>query len=470
MSNQSAGPSRQRIILYAVIGGVVWVILMIGLVVLGLNRRTNFYATETAAVETSIALDIQGQTNTAAASATQDFQTNEASAATQSFFATQTNAPTATATIDLRQRTLPPPQTLAAATDAPTRTSQGVQTAATALPPPPDTLAESRLIGYGGTDFSGTGYLPMLLIPLDGSGDTRRLGDETIDNVQFDPLTGQNLVYTRYFPVTFNAGVEASNLSGTETQPLQDMWQGLDGFSFLEIGQVNFAQNGQRLVFRARVQGSGAYELFVLDFNRVGIPNEAPLIQLTEDELNYAYPSISADGSSVVAVATDPNALDPAPDLVLINVNSLQQNPLTDNGNSFIEGRSAFYPNENAVIFSAAEGVDAPADIFRLSLESGSQPLPLVRLAESDETHPVISPDGQYLAYASNRTGAYNVFVDALETQETFQVTNVTQDDIFPEDWFSPSAAPGNRSPALLPLPTPVIPEPTPENDGGAGT
>jgi len=463
VSNQSAGASRQRVMLYAIVGGVVWVTLMVGLIVAGLNRRSTFYGQETAARGTLIALDVQGQTNTAVASETQAFQTNEANTATQSFFATQTDAPTPTPTIDPTRRTLPPPETL-----APPTAEAGVAAQAEAtLAPLPQELASGQIIGYGGTDFSGSGYLPMLLIPLDGSGTTRQLGSETINNVQIDPLTGQNLIYTRYFPVTFNAGIEVSNLSGTETEPLQNLWQGIDGFNFLDVGQVSFAQGGQRLVFRAQIPGEGNYQLFVVDFTRVGIPNEAPVQQITQGDANYAFPAISPDGSRVTAIKTDPNALDPAPDIVSIETGTGNETPVTTNTTTFYETRSAFYPNENAIVFAASEGPDGQSDIFRLALQGDVQPLPLIRTTESNETHPVISPDGRYLAYASDRNGDYNVFVTDLETSETYQVTNVVGDDVYPEDWFIDSLAPGQRTPPLLPLPTPVIPEaPADQTDG----
>jgi Tol biopolymer transport system component len=53
-------------------------------------------------------------------------------------------------------------------------------------------------------------------------------------------------------------------------------------------------------------------------------------------------------------------------------------------------------------------------------------PTVLVR-DEADDVYPVISPDGQYLAFSSNRQGAYNIFVKPLFTEELWQLTSAAE-------------------------------------------
>ncbi len=45
---------------------------------------------------------------------------------------------------------------------------------------------------------------------------------------------------------------------------------------------------------------------------------------------------------------------------------------------------------------------------------------------------PVISPDGKMLAFSSNRTGTFNIYVIRFKTSETFQITTGNKDDRYP--------------------------------------
>jgi Tol biopolymer transport system component len=59
--------------------------------------------------------------------------------------------------------------------------------------------------------------------------------------------------------------------------------------------------------------------------------------------------------------------------------------------------------------------------------------LPII-VDPSDDRYPVPSPDGRWLAFASSRTGVWEIYVLDLNDGALYQVTNSEAPD-FPSDW-----------------------------------
>ena len=66
----------------------------------------------------------------------------------------------------------------------------------------------------------------------------------------------------------------------------------------------------------------------------------------------------------------------------------------------------------------------------------------MVGRSDGNDILPVFSPDGKYLAFASNRSGVYDIYVLDLDTQTTYQLTNTIDED-YPSGW-SQSVNPTN--------------------------
>ncbi|HRF96642.1 MAG TPA: DPP IV N-terminal domain-containing protein, partial [Aggregatilineales bacterium] len=57
-----------------------------------------------------------------------------------------------------------------------------------------------------------------------------------------------------------------------------------------------------------------------------------------------------------------------------------------------------------------------------------------INAPDSDEIMPTFSPDGRYLAYSSNRTGNYQIYIQNLSSNEVFQLTFSDDENIL-GDW-----------------------------------
>ena len=156
-----------------------------------------------------------------------------------------------------------------------------------------------------------------------------------------------------------------------------------------------------------------------------------------DDGTIYSDPALSPDGSKVIAVRSDPNAANPTIDLVNIDVATGGKIPVTNDGASFAESGPFFTKDGSQVIFAAAPSNDPNnSDIFIKSSNGSGSALPLYRGAGND-IDPVLSPDGKYLAFASNSGGAYDIFIYDQNASKLSQLTN-SPEDYFPGDWWQP--------------------------------
>jgi serine/threonine-protein kinase len=67
-------------------------------------------------------------------------------------------------------------------------------------------------------------------------------------------------------------------------------------------------------------------------------------------------------------------------------------------------------PDGKTVAYQEADAIAAQHDIWTLSLEDGGTPRPFLE-TPADEVHPVVSPNGRWLAYSSNESGQWEVYV-----------------------------------------------------------
>jgi serine/threonine-protein kinase len=157
--------------------------------------------------------------------------------------------------------------------------------------------------------------------------------------------------------------------------------------------------DGSKVVLRE--MNDGVYDLWVKD-----LP-DGPRSRLTFDDAGDYYPEWTPDGESVTYVSGSPTGL---------NVNTRRADgtgepiELLDTELSFAH---AFWtPDEEWVVLRTTTGAGNVfgRDIYAWRPEVDDEPQPLIA-EEYDEMLPTVSPDGRWIAYASNETGTFEIYV-----------------------------------------------------------
>ncbi|MFZ4815198.1 MAG: hypothetical protein ACOYL5_11735 [Phototrophicaceae bacterium] len=431
------GVPRQRLYLY--IGGAVgvWLLLMIILIFVGNGRRDSYYGEQTRlaqagtdAVNTQVAGGIQAETQVAVDTA--DAATLIATLAT----ATPENFIPTRDTTNSGQPTLPPTWT-----PVPSPTDDlFVERTPFYPPPPPESFAGNVLVGWGGQDINNIGFYPLQIWqlgqgtpPIEMPGTTSSI---VVRDANVSPAGGGRLTYMRWFFSTLDFGLETANINGTQPQLLLEVWGG-NPF-ILKSQSPEYSYDGTKLAFIGQASDNGKNEVWVLDL--VAPPAQNPLTRVTNGAADYLSVAISPDGTYVAAIKIETNSINPFEDLVLIEVGSGRQTPITNDSGAQIEQQVRWIGNTSEIAYVvSATNAENPSDIIRINaLQQGIPPLYIIRTPEIDEYDPVFSPDGQWMAYTSDEAGGANIFIQNLQTQEKFQLTNEAIDPYYPGGWFQP--------------------------------
>ncbi len=415
IAQEEVAPGITRRQLTFVLGGgvLIIVILIVGLLAITVSNSQ----ASAAATANAIALV---QTSTAEVI----YATGTAFAATETQLAIATPTPTPTPTPDIP--TLPPTWTpTPEPTMPPTRER---------LPPP--TGLTGYLAAWSGRDILNNGFLPVGFFNFDAGGQFIRTGNELGRNPRLFP-NGQRMVYTRYDQLLFSTVIEAVNLNGTQTETLNDRFLGQ---GVLDTQQPSYSADGTSVVFVGRPQDGQTLQVFLLSLlDRPPGPNApSPLRRMTNDAATYSFPSISPDGRQIAVIRNDTDAANPGRDIVIIDIATGSQFPITSDRDTFIETHPRWSPDGSQIVYAVAPGSDPNNfDIFVINSRGTGSPSFLYRDPSSSSLHPVISRDGRYLAFSSNRTGSWDIFIYDLQTQMLTQLTDSPEDD-YPSDWWQP--------------------------------
>jgi len=75
-----------------------------------------------------------------------------------------------------------------------------------------------------------------------------------------------------------------------------------------------------------------------------------------------------------------------------------------------IKNAHSWLPDGTGLIFQSAPDFESDFDIWLLPMEGDGAPAPLVQ-GPGNDVHPALSPDGRWLAYASDQSGRYEVYL-----------------------------------------------------------
>jgi hypothetical protein len=344
--------------------------------------------------------------------------TQAADDATATFFAQNSPTPTITNT-PVGPPTLPPTFT---------PTAEQVTAAATLLPTPGPEIG-GFIMAYGGENLLNDGYYPIVSIGVNNGGQITTLSGSERGRYPHGISTSR-IVYSQYSRDTFEQSLVAINANDGSTQILPDLWRTSvfnSGSSLiLNADQPNVSPDGNRVVFAAEMAGAQRH-LFILDFNDT---DGDPLTRITSDTASYSFPAFSPTGQLVIAARTDATG---QTDLFEITPLDAQMRPLTQDGSLTLETMPRYSPDSLSVVFAANVNAADPHDIFERD-SSGN----IVNISDNpaDDLHPVYSPDGRYIAYASNRDGGYNIYIYERGTGALYQLTT-GRNDYFPGTWLS---------------------------------
>lgn len=300
-----------------------------------------------------------------------------------------------------------------------------------ALPPldPPPALP-GTIVGWGGRSFFNNEFRDIRLYSIPAEGRFRTINTDAGLYPAIHP-TGQRVMYMRYSSFLNSWTLYAVNIDNTQTQDLGELVR--DEFNIDEPQMPAYSPDGQQVLFVAKMRGTDNDQLFLL--NTVN----GVTARLTSDDASYSYPAFGPRGDRVVFVRSSPTE---GTDLYMIDLrqSGFPMRPLTDNLNSMIESAPSWAQDggsSNIVYAAARPGDPNNSDIMLMQLVNDSPDtlvvLPLIA-TEADERYPVLSPDGRYVAFASNRSRFYDIYIFDRQTEELYQLT-ATDDPEFPGGW-----------------------------------
>ena len=240
----------------------------------------------------------------------------------------------------------------------------------------------------------------LMLVPFD-QGSMKITGEPTplVEGMRLGALGSVDLAISQNGTLLYAAGAggQTNELvwvtrDGT-AQSVDPDWQGLS-FEY-----PTFSPDGKQLAVARRID-TQVNDIWIKQLDR------GPSIRLTTEGTNNNQPAWTPDGRSITFAsnAGPRSTLDlwtkradgSAPAALQLRVKSPISEPL-------------WSPDGKWLIF-VREGGTSVGDILGLRLGIDTVPLPLIA-TRFDDASPALSPDGRWLAYSSNESGQYEIYV-----------------------------------------------------------
>jgi hypothetical protein len=292
------------------------------------------------------------------------------------------------------------------------------------LPPPPAS-AVGRILAWGGNNPASRQFLFLQSVDL-ASGEITRLNEDLVTHPSTDMLRSQ-IIYSQYDArnnETLLVQVNGAN-PAEAGQTLSLIWSSA---SVREEQRAALAASGNYVAFIARTE-NGTNQVFLYDFLN------QRLRPITRDSFNYLAVGVAPGGSQVVVVKETASGVD----LVLIELyidtepEFLPQTLLTTDGNLNVEDAPQYSPSGLYLVYHSTRASSSSSDVilFDLAARTGVP----IAASDADERYPHFSPDNRFIAYSSNATSAYNVFIYDTISQATFQLTESPLAPVFVAGW-----------------------------------
>jgi Tol biopolymer transport system component len=301
----------------------------------------------------------------------------------------------------------------------------------TALPPPES--ASGRMIGWSGRDLRNINALPIALYNVGGYAEPQILTEED-GHLPTISLDGTQMLFALFNATTDDFDIHFLDIEGSigENLHLQITAERIE-----HLDEPRFSRDGTAIVFTAQALDTLTREIYLVRLTDVP-EGESNVRRITADSANYASPSLSPDGSVIVAVRDDPASDNPGADIVLVDAQTGAPRALTSDRAQVVESNPRWSPDGGLIVFSAYTAADnRRGDIYIIASSGASSAFRIPELVDpSDDVFPIFSPSGEYIAFASNRSQSYNIFIFNLTSREFFQMTD-TDSDNYPGDWIN---------------------------------
>jgi Tol biopolymer transport system component len=167
------------------------------------------------------------------------------------------------------------------------------------------------------------------------------------------------------------------------------------------FNSLSLSADAKKVVYDQAEPRNRTLDLWLLDFAR-GVPS-----RLTFHPSHDMFPLWSPDGTRIAFSSLR----EPPVQLYELNANGAGTEQLLLKTN-FPKAASG-WSSDGRLLFYDTMHPQTSGDIWVLPLVGKREPYPVVRTA-ADEHYGTPSPDGRWLAYVSNETGAYEVYVEAF--------------------------------------------------------
>jgi TolB protein len=252
-----------------------------------------------------------------------------------------------------------------------------------------------------------TGHREIYIVDYDGAGLTRLTNDASLDLLpRFSP-DGRFLVYTSY--KNKNPDLFQMDLETGRVRLLSDI-QGLNVAG-------GFSPHGSRLLMTV---SSGSTPSIYLKFLKTG-----KMERLTHPEGADSSPTFSPDGGQAAFVSDRAGN----PEIYLLDLLTLRSTKVT--ALNWCDSPS-WAPTGEWIAFAGREIPEDPIDIFLTDM-AGRQPARITR-GEGSNEDPRWSADGRFIAFSSDRSGRYEIYVMDGDGSAPHRLVSLPGSSITP-DW-----------------------------------
>jgi Tol biopolymer transport system component/DNA-binding winged helix-turn-helix (wHTH) protein len=241
----------------------------------------------------------------------------------------------------------------------------------------------------------------LIIANADGSGERTLLSrtTETLDAPAWSP-DGKRIAFAAVNPQSNDSAVFEADVAGGDPRPITSR-------RWLRIIKLAWTREGGSLLLLATPGESFTYQIWQLSY-----PGGA-VTRVTNDLINYGSMSLAADAGMIAAVAADTQAniwVAPDNDASRIRPVTTGAGRIDAPTDWTADGRIVYHSNVNGAY-----------DIWIVAANGGT-PQQLTRNMRINQG-PVVSPDGSYILFLSDRTGTPHLWRMNLDGSSPRQIT-----------------------------------------------